>query len=134
MPSASRTLCLLLILLGVLVAACPSRAASSLRLSIYPRVSLTEGVRITAYISRDPDNRRMRLEVDGPFSRAFEEQMEGDAARVVYPMFIDHLPEGEYTVFLTVLWVDRTKADGWSTLVKKDTFCRGSGCIGDVPQ
>ena len=98
------------------------------RLTAYPRVALNDGVRLEAVIPKDTANRRMRLEMDGPLFRAFEEPMEGDRARVIYALTIDRLPEGEYNVTLVILKSDLSR------VTKHATFCRGGGCFSEVPQ
>lgn len=107
-------------------------AAPAFRLNVNPRVGINEGVRIEAVIPRHADNRRMRIEMDGPLYRAFEEPMEGESARVIYSLFVDRLPEGDYTVYCIVL-----RADGTRKQIKT-TFCRGEACYsaplgGDEP-
>lgn len=94
------------------------------RLSVYPRVALTSGVRVEWFIPRHADNRAYRVEVDGPLYRSTEGQLEGNDARAIFPpLTIYTLPEGEYDVRLTVEKVDR------SITVTRTTFCRGAGCF-----
>ena len=117
------TLVVVLILAGVVSAEAP-RA----RLIVYPRVSLTEGVRIEVFVPRHTDNRRLRVEMDGPLFRAFEEPLEGENARATFPpLTIDRLPEGRYTVTAGV-W----RADGSMKAVRTE-FCRGAGCFEETP-
>ena len=99
------------------------------RLSVYPRVALTEGVRVEWFIPRHADNRAYRVEIDGPLYRATEGQLEGNDARAIFPaLTIYTLPEGEYDVRLIIQKVDR------SVTVTRTTFCRGSGCFEGLEQ
>jgi hypothetical protein len=94
------------------------------RLSASPLVGHENtGVEIEAVVPRDARNRLMRLELDGPKFRAFEEQMDGEDARVLYRLVVDALPEGNYVVWLMVL-----RRDG-STWNRRLTLCRGSACV-----
>lgn len=104
----------------VLLLASPVFSASA-RLSATPHFALSGGVHVEAVIPRDIHNRRLRVTVDGPaYYRAFEEDMEGDKARVIYRLDIDQLPEGEYEVGLVV-----ERASNEPTILRA-TFCRGS--------
>ena len=105
-----------------------SAAAPKPRLTAYPRIALNNGVRIEAFVPRDARNRHIRVEVDGPYSRAFEEDMEGDSARVLYTLYIDQLPDGAYEA---KMWVVRTEG---KPLYLHTGFCRGEGCEAEVPQ
>lgn len=98
-----------------------------IHLTAYPRIALTDGVRIEAFVPRHSANRRIRVEMEGPLSRAFEEDMDGDKARVIYAITVNNkLADGVYTVTLAVQRVDG------SVKRKQVEFCRGEGCIADV--
>ena len=98
------------------------------RLTVYPRVAIDSGVRVEAFIPKHINNRRMRIEIDGPLFRAFEEPMEGENAKAIYAITIDSLPEGEYLVTLGIM-----TSDGKIQTLRV-SFCRGAGCFSEVPQ
>ena len=119
-----RSLVILVVLIFTGVTSADER---KLRLIVYPRVALSDGVRIEAFVPREKDNRRLRVEMDGPLFRAFEEPLEGEDARALFTITIDRLPEGQYMVAAVVL-----RADG-TTRVVRAPFCRGAGCFEDTP-
>ena len=111
----------------MMMLASPTPPASA-RISATPSFATQGGVHIEAVIFRDTLNRRLRVSVDGPaYYRAFEEDMEGDNARVIYRLDIDQIPEGHYEVMLIV---DRGK--GERPLVARAALCRGD-CAKDLP-
>lgn len=113
----------LIILISVLLA---GMAPPALRLHVYPAVAVVSGVRIEASVPRNPANRRLRVEVDGPlYFRAFEEPLEGDKARVLFSITIDQVPDGAYVVTATVFHLDESTQQVWAKL------CRGVACYGE---
>lgn len=123
---APRSTILTLTLLMVLSAWARPHAALTLRISAYPRVSLTEGVRVEATVPRDLQNRALLLEIDGPLYRSHAEDIDGDRAPVVYDLTVDPLPEGSYVARVVVVRVDGTQR------TVQTPFCRGRGCTGDI--
>lgn len=99
-------------------------ASMDARLTASPRIALNSGVRIEAYVPRNPANRRLRIEVDGPVFRAFEEQMEGERARALFSLTMaGKMDDGEYEVRLAV-----ERSNG-SVFRLSTSFCRGQGCV-----
>lgn len=77
------------------------------------------------FIPRHPDNRRLRVEIDGDqFFRAFEEPLEGDDARALFSITIEKLPTGNYIAGAAIL-----KSNGKVEHIPYTTFCRGDACI-----
>lgn len=114
------------LLLTLALAGSSLHAAPSQRLTAYPRVAINAGVVIEAFIPRDPANRHMRLELDGPVFRAFEEDMDGDKARVLYTLRVDQLPDGEYPITLVVARMNLPPR------YTRTSVCRGAGCLSGV--
>ena len=107
----------------LMMLATPATSAN-VRLTVYPRMAISGGVRVEAFVPRNPTNRRLRVEIDGDaFLRAFEEDMDADNARVLYVLQIDQLPEGQYVARLDVYG-----GSGHSTGHTTANFCRGDGC------
>ena len=97
------------------------------RITAYPKMAMGgKAVRIEVFIPRHPDNRRMRMEMDGPMFRAFEKDIDGEDGPVLFTITIESLPEGRYVVGAVVL----DKYGGLKQLPIVQ-FCRGGACIPD---
>jgi hypothetical protein len=111
------TTCILLVWVVI-----PSADVLRLSITAKPQVGLHEGVFVEAHVPRSEHNRQIHMEIDGPVFKGFDEQLDGEDARVIYTLRMDRLPDGAYQATVGVL-----KDDGkWEQ--QHALFCRGEGC------
>ena len=86
--------------LGLVAASGAANATEKLSLRVTPNVSSAPGnVIVKATVTRDADNRWLRIEADsGVFFRSSSIQLDGDKAPTISEFKLINLPPGEYAV------------------------------------
>ena len=106
---------LLIFLLG---GAQPSAAPTRVELSVRPRYQFQPGTAfVTVKVERDPENRWLLLEADGPdYYRASYRQLEGASSPRIQQLALKALPSGTYVITVTVMRADGSRHQASSTI------------------
>jgi uncharacterized protein (DUF2141 family) len=124
MDSMKGRLTLAAALLALLFATAAIDASEKLTLRVTPTVSSAPGtVTVRAYVERDAENRRLRIEADsGSFYRSSEVQLDGATAPTLTEFLLISLPSGEYSVIGTL-----EDATGKQTVVRRTAIVVSRG-------
>jgi hypothetical protein len=95
--------------LVVLGSVLPANAGNEVTMSVTPQLSLEPGwANVTIRVERNPENRSLRVEADGPeYFRSSVQQLDGEASPSVRHLRLDGMPHGRYILRAIV-----TRADG----------------------
>jgi hypothetical protein len=101
-----------------LMAAAFTFPGESVSVKAEPKFSLRRSdIRLTARVEPDPDNRMLRLIIEGPQYMAQDEQLEGEDAPKVRQRWFKSVPPGNYTAVAVLFRA------GGQELVARDEFC-----------
>jgi hypothetical protein len=95
-----------------------AQASSAVEVSIRPAVTTAPGnISVLARVEPDADNRALVIEADSAdFYRSSYVQLDGKDAPRIYPLALNGIPAGEYTITVELLGTAGVRATGRGTV------------------
>lgn len=115
--SRKRTFALAILLVGSVWPA-GAGSGSGVTLSVSPQLAMEPGwANVMVRIERNPENRSLRVEADGPeYYRSSLQQLDGESAPAVRHLRLEDLPGGKYIVRATLTRADGSRREAVQTL------------------